>query len=109
MEVFGGFRSSIVAPPIISAQQKKRAIRAIIVAAARFLAVRRQLRLLRGSAVRGLERGEEQGLRRWGVKRWNGHSSLQCLEKGEENIAWEAGVFPQCRHSRDSRPQACGP
>lgn len=66
LEVFGGFRSSIVAPPIISAQQKKRAIRAIIVAAARFLAVQRQLRLLRGSAVRGSERGEEQGLPRWG-------------------------------------------
>lgn len=52
---FGGFSSSIVALPLISAQQKKRAIRAIIVAAVCFLAVQRQLRLLPGSAVRGLE------------------------------------------------------
>lgn len=57
LEVFGGFSSSIVAPPLISAQQKKHAIRAIIVAAACFLAVQRQLRLLPGLAVKGLERG----------------------------------------------------
>lgn len=89
----GGFSSSIVAPPLISAQQKKHAIRAIIVAAACFLAVQQQLRLLSGSVVRGLERGEEQGLQWWGES-WNGHSSLQSVQKREENIAWEAGVFP---------------
>lgn len=107
-EVFGGFSSSIVAPPLISAQQKKRAIRAIIVAAACFLAVQRLLRLLSGSAVRGLERGEEQGRQWWGERR-NGYGSLQCLQEKEKNITWEAGVFLQCRHSRDSRPPACGP
>lgn len=79
---FWGFSSSIVAPPLISSQQKKRAIRAIIVAAACFLAVQRQLRLLPGSVVKGLERGEaaRAGLQRWGES-WNGHSSLQCRKE----------------------------
>lgn len=46
LEVLGGFSSSIVAPLLISAQQKKHAIRVIIVAAACFLAVLQQLHLL---------------------------------------------------------------
>lgn len=57
----GGFSSSFVAPLLISAQQKKHAIRAIIVAAACFLAVQRQLRLHPGWLVKGAKRGV-QGL-----------------------------------------------
>lgn len=57
LEVLGDFSSSIVAPPLISAQQKKHAIRAIIVAAACFLAVQQELRLLPGSVLKGLEKG----------------------------------------------------
>lgn len=29
--------------------------------------------------------------------------------KKREKITWEAGVFLQCRHSREFHPQACGP
>ena len=57
---FWGFRYSIVAPLLISAQQKKRAIRAIIVAAACFLAVQRQLRPHPGALVKRLEKGEAE-------------------------------------------------
>lgn len=53
---FRGFRS-IVATLLISAQQKKRAITAIIVAAACFLVEQWQLHLQPGSAVEGLTEG----------------------------------------------------
>lgn len=67
------------APPLILAQQKKRAIRAIKVAAACFLAVQRLLQRLsarqcgywRGEKCRACSSGE----------RSNGHSSLQCLQE----------------------------
>lgn len=57
LEDFGGFSGSIVAPPLISAQQKERAIRVIIVAAACFLAVQRQLSLHPGSLGGGIGEG----------------------------------------------------
>lgn len=75
----GVFGSSVVAPPLILAQQKKRAIRAIKVAAACFLAVQWLLRLLSARQC-GCWRGEKSRARSSG-ERWNGHSSLQCLQE----------------------------
>lgn len=81
-EVFGGF-SSIVAPPLISAWQKKHAIRAIIAAAARFLAV--QICLLSGSGAERTGERRRAGPAALRKERRNAHSSLGCLQERKEH------------------------